>query len=383
MRAALYFTLFLFSGAIAQNTVVLKLRADSLFEAQNFEKATEAYLQIAKVEPGNFPALNGAAQAQYHLKNYERTISICNMGFRPDLTLVYKIIFYRFKGMSYYYLDNNLKAIDFLGKSLEYEMDLESYQLKALANYNLYRYDDAIVDANFCLKDRNADLESDVFSYQLIGLSYLKKGDIEKAKEYSEKLNKKDSLNPRAAVLRATIACSEGDHEKSYRLWAELYEGDTTNLYNLYQMAYCRMESKKWEEALIILHKLCTAEYEVADVTGKIGWSYYLLGKYSDAIEFGNRAILADPKDFFAFKTRGCGYYGLKKYDLAIADFNAGMRLDKKVSSLHYYRGLCYLKTNKVDAACKDWNIVVNADDYYVQDGETSPEKLIEKNCKK
>ena len=83
---------------------------------------------------------------------------------------------------------------------------------------------------------------------------------------------------------------------------------------------------------------------EAYDLLNKKGVSLQLQGKYLDAIECYNKAILQYPKYVRAIANRGLANMSLKNYNEAIKDFNLSLQLNPDALHINEYIEKCKLE---------------------------------------
>jgi len=93
------------------------------------------------------------------------------------------------------------------------------------------------------------------------------------------------------------------------------------------------MQSDMGEEAVPVLQKAIRLNpYPPSVYYQALAWSYYLLGKYDEAIAEGKRAISVNPKDFLAHLGLICAYLSIGREEEARAHAAEILRIDPNFS---------------------------------------------------
>lgn len=80
-----------------------------------------------------------------------------------------------------------------------------------------------------------------------------------------------------------------------------------------------------------------------------ISASYLNLNKYTEAIDYANKALKLDPKNDLALANRGSAFYWQNNYSAALADFNAAIEISPKTGRYYDWRGFIYYYDFKND----------------------------------
>jgi len=75
----------------------------------------------------------------------------------------------------------------------------------------------------------------------------------------------------------------------------------------------------------------------------KAGWIYVEQQKYNQAIEVLQKASDNDPRDVGSKEGLGYAYYMLNRYNDAITQYNKAIELGSQSKFSYYYKGLCYV----------------------------------------
>ena len=91
------------------------------------------------------------------------------------------------------------------------------------------------------------------------------------------------------------------------------------------------------------------------DLFDNLGYSYFSLGKYDQAIQSFDRAIEINPQIENSYLNRGMAFGFLSKYDQAIQDFNKAIEINPKSFKAYDNRGNSYTNTGWWDRALEDY----------------------------
>lgn len=83
----------------------------------------------------------------------------------------------------------------------------------------------------------------------------------------------------------------------------------------------------------------------------EVGLELHQQGRFEEAIQDYNEAILLDPQRVEAFNNRGRAYLNIDQAGKAIEDFDQVLRLDPQLAEAYYNRGLAYIKQTPMEVA--------------------------------
>jgi Tfp pilus assembly protein PilF len=116
------------------------------------------------------------------------------------------------------------------------------------------------------------------------------------------------------------------------------------------------MQCHYWENSVTLFnHALQTTKnnYLAHDCRGN---AYSKLGRYQQAIEDYNQAILMKPDYAEAYNNRGTLYGALGQYQLAMGDFNQAIKAKPDYPDAYYNRGVTYANNGQYQCAIEDYN---------------------------
>jgi len=121
-----------------------------------------------------------------------------------------------------------------------------------------------------------------------------------------------------------------------------------------YMLGWCYNELEKYEDALNALQKVKTYnEVNKANQNFEMGFAYYMLLKYDEALEKFNATIDFNPEYMLAYKERGNCYYKMKDYEKALDDFNTYTSKTNEISESGFFhkKGWCENELEKYEDA--------------------------------
>jgi tetratricopeptide (TPR) repeat protein len=83
-------------------------------------------------------------------------------------------------------------------------------------------------------------------------------------------------------------------------------------------------------------------------------------GRYQEAIDEFDFALLLDPYFTLAYNNRGLAYINLKQYQRAIADFNYAIQLNPQLALAYKNRGVAYVNLKEYQRAIADYDRVTH-----------------------
>jgi tetratricopeptide (TPR) repeat protein len=99
-----------------------------------------------------------------------------------------------------------------------------------------------------------------------------------------------------------------------------------------------------------------------------VGLSLDYLDKYSQAIDYYDKALDIDKYNVTALDSKGYALYNLKEYDKAIDIASQAISIDRNYTNAWYNRAVYYANTNKIDNAISDLKKAISLDEKYGYD---------------
>ena len=94
----------------------------------------------------------------------------------------------------------------------------------------------------------------------------------------------------------------------------------------------------------------------------EVGLELHQQGRFEEAIQDYNEAILLDPQRVEAFNNRGRAYLNIDQAGKAIEDVDQVLRLDPQLAEAYYNRGLAYSKLGQAEKADADFDQAIRLD---------------------
>ncbi len=113
------------------------------------------------------------------------------------------------------------------------------------------------------------------------------------------------------------------------------------NLYANESLAKILIELEDYEEAINIL-KYIAKENNKHEITYNLGFSYYQINNYKEAIKYLTQAVLLNPEDYQTYYYLGLGYKSEKLYKQSLDAFKKCISLNSNWGLAHYELGLLY-----------------------------------------
>lgn len=353
-RGIAYFMLNDFSKAIEDFSIGIKInrenpmfyfnRGNAKYQINDFSGAIADFDEAIKLNNKSFEyfANRGMAKMKVNdiegaIKDYDESITIYD------------------KNDNLYNERGNAKMImrDFEGAILDFDSAISLNSTNFIYYYNrgnakteLKKYDEAILDYNSALSINNKD--ADIFICR--GNAQLKNS------KYNE------------AIIDYNNAIELNDNEANYyynraiaKLMIENYEGviDDCNIaihledknplfYILKGNAECKLCD--YEAAISSFKTGVSKGYSTAEAYNYIAYCYLYQEKYSEAMNYINRAIrITNNTDGNIIDTRGEIYMAQNNLNSAIDDFNKAIQLVTNNYELYEHRALCYRKLAEME----------------------------------
>ena len=251
-------------------------------------------------------------------------------------------------------------------------------------------------------------MENQALEYYNLGNVYLKKCELEQAREYYRKgieenpsfpglhLNlgsvyfKEHNLEAAEKEYLTEIAISPNDarsyhnlsllYEKEARLNQAIFYGKEAiekkpRFFEAY-LSLSRLYIKKadYDSALPFLQKAYRLKKEDIKTISLLGFVNLKQGNYEQAIGFYNEAIRISEGDEFLYYNLSVAYIGIGKLDLAREQLIHTLSLNKDFAAAHYNLGIIYLKENDIKRAREEFREVLLIDPNF-----SGVKKMIEK----
>jgi len=132
-------------------------------------------------------------------------------------------------------------------------------------------------------------------------------------------------------------------------------------IYRIYYILFNNYIMQDKLSILLILVALCfnASSQNATDKYYQMGITSYKNGKFSEAIQYLNKAIEIDPLNAGAYHNRGLSKGSLGDYRGAISDYNIVIELNPYHAETYFNRGVAKYGLNDYDGAIKDYNVAL------------------------
>ena len=127
-----------------------------------------------------------------------------------------------------------------------------------------------------------------------------------------------------------------GDYESASEFFLKATKSEPTSWLPYNWLGWTYFNLKKYEEAIVQL-KIANNIKEVSGNYQGLGQSYYALGSFTAALLNFKKYVEMDPKNWFAYNRLGWTYFNLKKYEDAIVQFKIANNIKEVFGN---YQGL-------------------------------------------
>jgi tetratricopeptide (TPR) repeat protein len=278
---------------------VLVRLADIYLDANDFERAAEAYTKLLSLRP-NLPQLRERLAFTYIRDNQkEKAIAVMQELIKRDPL---RFETYNSLGDLYDQLGQEDKAVDSYQESLVLNPNqIEVYVRIVLAQLQLKKYDDAFKT----LADAKEKFPTRYQVQYLYGLAYSDQKEYDKAvASYAdaEQLARDvtDDSSPSAAFYYAYGSACEraGDFDKAVALFKKALELDPNNDEACNYLGYMWADKGvHLDEALDLIQKALKERPDSGAYIDSLGWVYYKMGRYEEALPQLRRAVEVIEKD--------------------------------------------------------------------------------------
>ena len=283
------------------------------YESGDYASALPFFLKATKEDPTNWLPCNWLAWTYFYLKRYDDAI----VQFKISNNLKETPSNYQGLGESYSGKKDFDAALDNYQKFAKMEpQNFFPYNRLGWAYVNLKRYDDAIVQFNIANNFKEAS-----GNYQGLGEAYSAKGDFITALNH-------------------------------YQKYADM---EPKNFYPYNRLGWAYLNLQRYSDAIVQFNIANTFQQVSGNYQG-LGESYSRTGAFGAALENYQKYADMEPNNSYPFNRLGWAYFNLKKYHDAVVQFNKANRI-KKMSGNYSGLGKSYSQLEnyeKADAAFAD-----------------------------
>jgi tetratricopeptide (TPR) repeat protein len=120
------------------------------------------------------------------------------------------------------------------------------------------------------------------------------------------------------------------------------------------------------DEAITVFENLVQQEPYNPTALYNLGYNYYKVGRYKEAVVYLATAVEINPKDERQFLTLGVTLFFLDKYDAAEGVLRQGIAVRRDGLGLHYALGAVLKQTGRLEEALNEFNQEVVYNPEYV-----------------
>lgn len=141
-----------------------------------------------------------------------------------------------------------------------------------------------------------------------------------------------------------------------------LYELDSEDLENIFELAYCYEQLGKFENSVKFYDKYLDIEPYSDKVWYNLGIIYNQLEEYEKAIEAYDYALAIRPKHGKSYFNKGNALFYMEKYEKAMGCYFKYLNYEDNHAYTHTYIGECYEKLNLFDNAVLHYQKAIDID---------------------
>ncbi|GAA5814154.1 hypothetical protein MFLAVUS_007647 [Mucor flavus] len=282
------------------------------------------------------------------------------------------------------------EAAELYTLALQYKADPIFYSNRAACYANLGYNDRVIEDCNSALKldpvyvkalnrrahalEKKGDLENSLYDFTCVCILDAFKNDA--ASKAMERVLKLVSENRAKEIMktkkpRLPSPTFVNAYLDSFRPVVQDLAGipdeETGDAY--YAKAYRFINEKKYEEALEACEKAaelgCSRAYQ-AYAMNLMGTFAFLKGNTTEALDYFNKAIEADPKYVQSYIKRSSIYMERGDVETTFKQFEDAVAINPSDPDIYYHRGQVNYISGNYDAAAKDYTESIKLDDSFV-----------------
>lgn len=227
------------------------------------------------------------------------------------------------------------------------------YTLRGAIYFEMQKWEEAYLDfSNAISKYPDSSFAYHRRALLFVKLNYVNEaiGDNTKALE----LVTDDTSRLMLFLNRGNAFGQKRDFQHAYEDYSRAYLLDSNNKEVLNNMATVLDELGRRDEAIAQLKKLASIDPKYLGAYVNLGYQYTKLGKYKEAIEYFDKALLLEKDEPLTLNNRGHARYFLHDHRGALEDINKSIHLYPANSYAYKNRALVFLALNEKDKACAD-----------------------------
>ena len=126
-----------------------------------------------------------------------------------------------------------------------------------------------------------------------------------------------------------------------------------------YNLAWEKMELKKYNEAIILLKRTLVEYPSNGDLYNNLGSSYFSISGYDSALYYYSKALDIQPNSALYLSNRGGVKYFIKDYKGALIDYEKALEADQNDADLWFHAGNTKMELNDIEGAITDLSRVI------------------------
>jgi tetratricopeptide (TPR) repeat protein len=209
-------------------------------------------------------------------------------------------------------------------------------------------------------------------AYTNRGLSYVKKGDFDRAISDNLKAIGFDPKNAEAYHISGLAFYGKGDFDRAIEAFDSSIIRDPKNATVYHNRGVALLKLDRLDRAILDLDRAIILDPKAVPSYLSRGTAFIKKGDAYRAIKDFERAIFLNPNDANAYNNRGGAYQIKGNLDRAIEDYSRAIVLNPADEDTHYNRGRAYAEKGDVNEAIKDFDRAIelspkSAENFYAR----------------
>jgi len=254
-------------------------------------------------------------------------------------------------------------GFNYLNNSLYTESKInfiDAIKLNAdILNLDYFKNIDFDIETNNLYASFLEELESDstkTYNNFYLGLLSFNKIEYNKANEHLNRYNENHPNDINALLLLGEISAINLNWLDAMFYYYRCLKIKSDDLYANESLAKILIQVEDYDGAINIL-KYISKGNNKHEITYNLGFSYYKINSYKDAIKYLTQAVLLNPEDYKTYYYLGLGYKSEKLYKQSLDAFKKCISLNSNWGLAHYELGLLYSITFNDDLAIQHFEL--------------------------
>lgn len=236
---------------------------------------------------------------------------------------------------------------------------LQHSELKYLYVGNLIETGKAKEARNFIEKEFKKD---DIQTSYLLGISWIKSGDLAKAEEYLEKVVLKNNRLNEAIFNLAKVKLTRGKKDKAKELFKKAIELNPKEEKYYIALAMLYEIEKETDNAIALYQEGLSKHPDSIPLLNNIAILYLQKNDTQKAVSYADQVLKIAPDDPNILDTFGQIYYKMNNFERAVSYLEKAAERIPDSMLFHYHLGLCYYKMDKIKEAKRSLEISISKD---------------------